>query len=348
VTVPTLTSPAAPAPARPAWFAAALTAAVVLCAAPAIGQRGDRARTTGAADRAGLGERFTALTRESAWTEVARIRMAFPTFHPQGMVKIGDTLFVSSVEITKPTARYAAPKDGHDRDTGQGVGHLFKVDLRPGHAGTLLAATTLGEGAMYHPGGIDFDGTSLWVPVAEYRPDSRTLIYKVDPETLKAAVVLRVADHVGGLVRDTDAAALHGVSWGSRRFYRWPMTAAGAIDAAAADRPAVRLNPSHYVDYQDCHYAGRGAMLCGGIGDLRASPSQPPLRLGGLELVDLGDGRPLHQVPVPLWTPGGLAMTRNPMWIEAVDGGLRAYFMPEDDASVLYVYEVTPGGRAAR
>jgi hypothetical protein len=89
-------------------------------------------------------------------------------------------------------------------------------------------------------------------------------------------------------------------------------------------------------------------MLCGGISDLRASRSAAPLRLGGLELVHLGDGRPLHQVPVPLWTAAGLAMTRNPVWIEPAAAGLRAYFMPDDDASVLYVYEVTPNARETR
>jgi hypothetical protein len=332
-----------------AWASAvAIAAAVGLCGPLLTGQPADRAGTAPSADRALVGERIRALTRESRWTEVARIPMAFPTFHPQGMVRIGDTLFVSSVEITTPTTRFAAPKDGYDRDTGRGVGHLFKIDLRPGHAGALLASVTLGEGTMYHPGGIDFDGTSLWVPVAEYRPDSRSLVYTVDPRTLKAAVVLRVADHVGGLVRDTDARALHGVSWGSRRFYRWSMTAAGGIDAAAADRPAVRPNPSHYVDYQDCHYAGRGAMLCGGVSDLRGAPGGRPLRLGGLDLVDLADGRPLHQVPVALWTASGQAMTRNPVWIEPAGTGLRAYFMPEDDASVLYVYEATPNAGPAR
>ena len=341
-----LDTPAHPV-ARRAAIGAALATAAALCLGPALGQPADAVRGGGAADRALVGERFAALTRESTWTEVARIPMAFRTFHPQGMVRIGDTLFVSSVEITTPTTRFAVPKDGYDRDTGRGVGHLFKIDLRPGRAGTLLASATLGEGALYHPGGIDFDGASLWVPVAEYRPDSRSLIYTVDPQTLKATVVLRVADHIGGLVRDTDAGALHGVSWGSRRFYTWPMTA-GGIDAAAAERPAVRPNPSHYVDYQDCHYAGRGAMLCGGISDLRAGRSTAPIRLGGLDLVDLGDGRPRHQVPVPLWTPAGLAMTRNPMWVEAIEGGIRAYFMPEDDASMLYVYEVTPGAGAAR
>jgi hypothetical protein len=204
----------------------------------------------------------------------------------------------------------------------------------------LLGSVTLGEGTIYHPGGIDFDGTSIWVPVAEYRPDSRSIVYTVDPRTLKATAVLRVADHIGGVVRDTGARALHGVSWGSRRFYRWPLTAAGAVPAGADVSPTPRLNPSHWVDYQDCQYAGRGAMLCGGVSDLRG-PGGQTLRLGGLELVDLADGRPLHQVPVPLWTTTGQAMTRNPVWVDTPGAqGLRVAFMPEDDRSVLYVYDV--------
>lgn len=295
-----------------------------------------------------VGERVRTLTRESTWTEVARVPMTFRTFHPQGMVRVGDTLFVSSVEIRVPTKRYPTPRGRYDRDTGEGVGHLFKIDLRPGHAGTLVGSVTLGDGTMYHPGGIDFDGTSIWVPVAEYRPDSRSLVYQVDPRTLKAALVLRVADHIGGLVHDTDAHALHGVSWGSRRFYRWALKPDGSVDATAAEAPSVRANPSHYVDYQDCKYAGRGAMVCGGIADLRSTRGAAPLRLGGLDLVDLGDGRPLHQVPVPLWTSSGHAMTRNPMWIEPAGAGLRAYFMPEDDRSVLYVYDVGKNADAAR
>ena len=47
---------------------------------------------------------------------------------------------------------------------------------------------------MYHPGGIDYDGDDIWVPVAEYRPNSRSIVYRVDPETMKATEVFRFAD----------------------------------------------------------------------------------------------------------------------------------------------------------
>ncbi|MBW8861268.1 MAG: hypothetical protein JF601_02710, partial [Acidobacteria bacterium] len=63
-------------------------------------------------------------------------------------------------------------------------------------------------------------------------------------------------------------------------------------------------------------------------------------RLGGIEIIDLVRGQPLFQVPVLLWTASGLAMTQNPMWLEETKTGLRAYFMPEDDASTIYIYDV--------
>ena len=34
-------------------------------------------------------------------------------------------------------------------------------------------------------------------------------------------------------------------------------------------------------------------------------------------------------------------MTHNPVWLEATPTGLRGYFMPEDDQSTIYVYDVT-------
>jgi hypothetical protein len=42
---------------------------------------------------------------------------------------------------------------------------------------------------------------------------------------------------------------------------------------------------------------------------------------------------------VLLWTASGFDMTHNPVWLEASDAGVRGYFMPEDDKSVLYIYE---------
>jgi hypothetical protein len=292
-----------------------------------------------------IAERVLRLTRDSPWKLVASVPIRFTTHHPQGMVKIGDTLFVSSVEIKVRTTRLPQPVDGYDRDTGEGIGHLFKFDM----AGNLIADLRLGEGTIYHPGGIDYDGKNIWVPVAEYRPNSRSIVYRVDPGTMKATEMFRFADHIGGIVRNTDDNTLHGVSWGSRRFYRWTLGEDGKVTNADASPAALRtLNTSHYLDYQDCKYVGGRRMLCTGVTEMRQGLSASPFRLGGIDLVNLADGRPVHQVPVLLWTAGGMDMTHNPVWIEPFDAapagpgatGLRAYFMPEDDRSILYIYEV--------
>lgn len=274
----------------------------------------------GQADRrAGVAERVMKLRRDSPWKLVSTVPVKFMTHHPQGMVKIGDAFYVSSV------------------DKIRGVGHLFKI----GPHGNRLADLRLGEDEMFHPGGIDYDGENIWVPVGEYRRDSRSIIYKVNPATMKATVMFRFADHIGAMVHNTDDHTLHGVSWGSRRFYRWTLGAGGRVTNTGVPPQELRtLNPSHYLDYQDCKYVGGRRMLCTGVTELRQAPKAPVFRLGGIVLVDLADRRPLHQVPLLLWTRGGLDMTHNPVWIETTATGLRGYFMPEDDHSTIYIYEV--------
>ena len=285
---------------------AALAAAAAITAAV---RPGEDARSI-------VAERAAKLTRDSVWTRAGAVRMQFRTWHPQGLVKIDRTLFLSAVEA-------------RSSDRREGAGHLFKIDM----AGVLVADLTLGEGAIFHPGGIDYDGRDIWVPVAEYRPDSRSIVYRVDPDAMKATEVFRFADHLGAIVHNTDDRTLHGVSWGSRRFYRWSDEHPGAA-------PTSTLNPSHYIDYQDCKYAGARRMLCSGVAEMRQDAQQAPFRLGGIDLIDLAAGRPIHQAPVPLWTTGGLSMTQNPVWLEPTATGVRGYFVPEDDVSTLYMYDV--------
>lgn len=278
----------------------------------------------GAAPAPSLADRLTRIDRATAWTQTAAIPVQFPTFHPQGMVKVGSEFFVSSVEIKQYPARLAGAPGG--RSPGAGVGHLFRMSAD----GALRGEVVLGEGDAYHPGGIDFDGKDLWVSVAEYRPDSRSIVYRVDPATLKAVEVLRVADHIGAVSHDRKTGLLRGASWGGRRFYSWRIRSRGA------SAPRVVRNPTSYIDYQDCHGLGGGAMLCSGLADYR-SPKGGGLSLGGLEIVE--DHRPVWQAPVALWAPSGRPMTQNPTYVEATATGVRAWFMPDDDRSTLFAYE---------
>jgi len=291
---------------------------------------------------------FKLLGKNAIWTKLATIPMSFPTFHTQGLIKIGDAFYASSVEVIEGRVSNGTPTDSLydfsiDRSAGKGRGWLFKFDA----AGTLLGQTELTSGDVYHPGGMDFDGKHLWVPVAEYRPNSKSNVYRVDPGTLEAELVFSENDHIGGVVRNQHGDTLHGVSWGSRRFYSWTAKErrSGKVKVSAG---RWEPNPSFYVDYQDCHYQGIEYMLCGGVGGY--STPLGSIAFGGLDLVDLRDNRMVHQIPVNAFIDEGsgpsatLSLAHNAFWAEPTGNGtLRVYFMTESNNQAdLLVYEATP------
>jgi len=285
-----------------------------------------------------LSARLKSFTGSTAWIKVGEVKLKFMAYHPQGMVRIGDLFYVSTVEIITKPVKFPQPVGGYDRDVGVGKGHLLKFDLN----GNLLVDLPIGEGSVYHPGGLDFDGQNIWVPTAEYRPNSQALIYKVNPATMQATKLFSYNDHIGSLSRNTDTNALHGVSWGSRRFYKF------ALDAAQADSPDAlvppqdlrKTNHEFYIDYQDNQYLGNNEMLLTGLNEYRVKPADPVFALGGLEIVNLDTGYAVHQIPIKLWSPvTGRAMTNNPTWFELTPNGVRGYFIPDDDDVSMYIYE---------
>lgn len=290
---------------------------------------------------------FRLLGKNATWTQVGTVAMSFPTYHTQGLVKIRDAFFVSAVEVIEPTVRNGTSTDALydfslDRSTGGGRAWLFKFDA----AGQLLGRVELTDGTKYHPGGIDFDGRHIWVSVAEYRPNSRANIYRVNPQTLAADFIFEAKDHIGGIVRNVHDNTLRGVSWGSRRLYTWEVRR-HARDLKVVSSDWVP-NPQFYIDYQDCHYQGVEYMLCGGV----ATYSSPlgNIAFGGLDLLDLRSNRLSHQVPVNLFVDQGagptptLSAAHNAFWAEPMqNGSLRVYFMTENDNQAdLLIYEATP------
>ena len=250
---------------------------------------------------------FQGLSKSTEWRLVGAIKLKFPTYHPQGMVKLGGLFYLSSVEITDRPEKFDQPISGFDRTPGIGIGHLFKFN----EDGELLSSITLGEGIVYHPGGIDFDGRWLWVPVAEYRPNSSSIIYRVDPKTMRATEVFRFNDHIGGIVHNSQHNTLHGVSWGSRRFYTWELNERLDLrDPSVSTDKLRRLNGSHYIDYQDCHYLRQSYMLCGGVNSYKIPSGR--FSLGGLDLLDLNTQDAIHQIPVGVWLESGVVITHNP------------------------------------
>ncbi|WP_248927096.1 DUF6454 family protein [Paenibacillus hamazuiensis] len=272
---------------------------------------------------------FLKLTRSTKWELKGKVQLQFNNHHAQGMIRIGDRFYLSSVElIEKPVSYGESSPDGFDRSPGRGIGHLFVFDRE----GKLQHDLCLGEGDMYHPGGIDYDGEHIWVPVAEYRPHSRSIIYKVDPKSMKVGEAFRVNDHIGGAVREGRDGRLIGNSWGSRKFYVW---------TPDGEELLAQNNSSHFVDYQDGHYAGEGKMIASGIAELPnyAGGAGAPYELGGLALIDTNTLQTVHEVPVTELSPFGHVITRNPVFLESAGLQLRLYAVPDDDNGSLLIYE---------
>ena len=240
--------------------------------------------------------------------------------------------------MTEPTVRYPDGQiiDGTDRTPGAGFGHIMRFAAD----GTLRSDRVLNAtGAVeYHPGGLDYDGRSVWVTLAQYRPNSTATFLRVDPVTLATTPVLRAHDHYGGVVNDTRRHKLVTLNWGSRVAASWRIRQHRPLDGFASPLSLAR-NPSHFVDYQDCKYLGRvpthrqPLMLCGGI------TQYGTFQLGGVALLDTETLAPVWEVPITMLSPAGNVVTRNPIDVDVVNGKLRLYLAPDDDTTTVLTYE---------
>lgn len=283
-----------------------------------------------------LAQDFGAVDRATNWQLTSRLKLNFPTFHTEGIAYSGDHIFLSAVEILEPTVKYPSPVGGYDRTAGKGVGHLFVMD----HMGQLQKDIVLGEGDMYHPGGIEFDGKNVWVPVAQYRPDSSAIIYRVNAKTLEVHQQFRVEDHFGGIVLDKSTGNLVGNTWGSRRFVEWDQH---------GDQLDTWSNQSYFIDYQDCQYVPRGKMLCGGVTNLpqttSAGGTAAVYELGGMALIDIRTHAVLRDVPFQHWSSAGHVATRNPLKLTADGADLTLRVAPdngeEGNGTEILTYQAT-------
>jgi hypothetical protein len=315
---------------------AAAVALALLLGGAATANAAARGADSGARNESDLARDFAAVDRNTAWNQIDKIKLNFPTYHTEGLVVTPDRLVLSAVQILEPTLKYPTPVGGYDRSPGKGIGHLFVMD-RQGH---LQKDITLGEGDMYHPGGISTDGANIWVPVAQYRPNSSAIIYRVDANTLAVTKQFEVNDHIGGIVLDQTTGHLVGNNWGSRRFYDWTLQGR-----------QVRTwdNPSFFTDYQDCQYVPSAKMICGGVTNLPQTPAagaaNATYELGGLTMIDLRSHDILREVPFQTWSTAGHVMTRNPVKLAATGNQLTLWAAPdngdEGNGTELFTYQAT-------
>lgn len=266
----------------------------------------------------------------ATWLAKDTVALGFNTHHTQGMLKIGDYFYLSTVEVHTWPHRYKQPIEGYDRDPGVGTGHLFKFD----NAGKLVAQLQLGEADMYHPGGIDFDGKDIWVPVCEYRPYGRSVLYRVDPEKMTAVKAGDCNDAIGAVAFNRQTKELIGMNWDAEHYYRWQWSEKEQL-LQLKDK---QKNPHRFIHYQDCQYIGNDIMLCSGLRSYTSGDTR--LKLGGLQAIRISDHSSLWEIPVPVWVGNNTPLTNNPFFAEITSQGTLLYFIPEDDRSKMYVYEV--------
>ena len=316
-------------------LALALGGAVAAHAANPAGPRAADAESHHSSDTA-LARDFSALDRNTQWQLTSKLKLNFPTFHTEGLAFAGDRVFLSAVQIIEPTVKYPVPQGGYDRTPGKGIGHLFVMDRH----GNLEKDIVLGKGDMYHPGGIDFDGTNIWVPVAQYRPNSSAIIYRVDATSLQVHEQFQVRDHFGGIVLDKTTGHLVGNTWGSRRFVEWNLNGTQLNSWG---------NTSFFIDYQDCQYVPNSKMICGGVTNLPQTPTAggtaATYELGGMALIDLRSHAVLREVPFQQWSTAGHVATRNPLKLAADGNNLTMWAAPdngdEGNGTEILTYQAT-------
>ncbi|KAL6245646.1 hypothetical protein RBB50_007645 [Rhinocladiella similis] len=289
-------------------------------------------------------EQFNLLGRTTVWNLVKKIKFEGDTGEPEGMVNIGEERYIlGGGQWTNKTVSYGKNViiNGTDRTPGSGYAHLTVYD---GQGKRVADATLTAPGAIeYHIGGIEYDGDKIWATIAQYRPNTTATIISVDPTTLEDQNVFHYADHLGGIVHDTQKQELSTLNWGARNASVWDLSKApAACPYPEFSHPkSVARNPSYFIDYQDCKflgysqvYAGRPTMMCSGVATYSNN-----VTVGGLAVVDTETMVPYSEVPLTLLSDLGTPITQNPFDVALVDGKMRLYFLPDQRNSTLYVYE---------
>lgn len=235
---------------------------------------------------------FAAVTARTQTAEKV-IQLEGETHHVQGVALIESRFVITSV----------------DRPAGRGWLMEF------GGEGKRLRAVEIQSGTMIHPGGFDVDGESLWVPVAEYRPKSKSRIERRSIETFELLSAFEVPDHIGAVALGTDR--LYLVNWDARQFYEY------SLDGKLL---RVRDNPAGHR-FQDLKY--RYGTLIG------SAPSREGRSGGAVVWMD-PETLAVIEVRQVGRTDRGVSLVNEGLDIR--DG--RAYLLPEDTPSRVFVFDL--------
>jgi hypothetical protein len=270
-----------------------LAVAAAAAAAPeaASGHPRRAAGTASGATAAALA-RQTSVRSGSLGTLVRTVPLATTLDHPQGITASADGAiwYVSSVL----------------RKEQKGLLVAFRAA-----DGSVVQRVEVQEGPRYHPGGFGRFGDVLWLPVAEYRRASTSVIQARDAGTLALQRSFAVADHIGA-VAVTTAGTLIGCNWDARVFYEW------SVDGAETQK-VEHLGAARY---QDLHWTGETLLAGGLLGEDGVIDTLEWPTLDLRERIVVGK------------TDRGVVLTHEGLAV----AGRQLLLMPEDDPSRVFVH----------
>jgi Family of unknown function (DUF6454) len=218
------------------------------------------------------------------------IELAGPTQHVQGIEVDGSRLWVTSV----------------DREQKRGL--LLEYDLPTKQPRRVVE---IQQGARFHPGGFSGDGDSLWIPVAEYRRNSTSVIEQRSKQTLELESEFEVADHIGAIAVVPEG--LLGANWDARDFYLWDKQ--GRLLRKFANRSPLAIQD---MKFRDGHLVVSGLLPDhSGVVDWLTWPSLQRERRVGAGQTDRGVS----------YANEGMTVRDGKLWL-----------LPEDAPSRLFVF----------
>jgi hypothetical protein len=218
-------------------------------------------------------------------------------YHVQGIALDNEHIWVTSVDAEKR----------------RGYVHQFN---RATYKFERQVDVTAGE--AFHPGGLSVSGDSLWVPVAEYRPNSSAMLLELDKRTLTVKRKISVADHLGCVAVTPDG--LIAGNWSSRRFYVFDLE-------GKQTRVIENASPNQYQDikFVDGMLVASGNLTkTTGAIDWYAWPSMKLVRSVQSGVTDKGR----------VYTAEAMALEGNDL-----------YLLPEDGPSRLFHFVLEGGTR---
>lgn len=199
---------------------------------------------------------------------------------------------------------------------------------------------------LNHPGGMQSDGTRLWISLAESKRNGSSLVRAypmggiVAGQPLKAAVEFTVNDHIGALAVSAERKILYGANWDTEAVYVWDLDGRLQRTLKGSEMEGRRLgivsgvNGRAGLAVQDWKMMGDRLFASGLLRGAGVAPESPQSRL----MIFTGFSKPEFQCSsIPLPKQGKTEMAREAM---AIADGL-VYFLPEDLGASNRIFRVS-------